>query len=759
MNLRSFTCLAAALAAMTLVLVGLASAPVASGRSSREAEAVERALANIRANPKVAHARSDQAFAARDVIIDANGNENVRFDRTYQGLRVVGGDLVVHEQDTGTLLGVSQTLADDLTLGTKPVLSSEDAARDAAAVFAGSPASSKAELVVYALGKPTLAWEVVVSGDKPDGSPSELHVFVDALSGKVLNSWDGIENAKGVGQGTGQGFFNGKVALTTTPISGGWFSLTDPTRGNLSTIDMKNGLGNQATLFTDANDKWGDGTLTNDQTIAVDAQYGAAETWDYYKNVLGRNGIANDGVGSVSRVHYGQNFNNAYWDDGCFCMTYGDGDGVTFNPFDALDVAGHEMSHGVTSRTANLDYSGESGGLNEGTSDIFGTMVEFYANNKNDPGDYLMGEELFKSGNGAFRYMYHPSLGGSADCWYPSVGGLDVHASSGVANHFFYLLAEGTKSTYGASPTCQAGDEIVATESRTLLGIGRAAAERIWYRALTVYMTSGTDFQGARTATLNAAQDLFGAGSAQQAAVAAAWSAVNVNGPVEFQAPAEVAGSGTAGSLTYTATSEYAGGLTYAIRGLQAAVKFDNHVGGDAACSFDTTNPDANVAAGFATVNSFVTPLGASYIRFQTFASDVGAAAHDLDMYVYRAPAGSSSYTLIASSGGPDPSEVVNATSGASLAGAQFKVYVHGCSVDAGGADFTLFAWALTGSSSNPFSTVPASQAVTVGQDVPTTFGWSGLPAGNRYLGRVTALDPAAPIPAMANTVIEVSTR
>ena len=120
------------------------------------------------------------------------------------------------------------------------------------------------------------------------------------------------------------------------------------------------------TIFTDADNTWGNGTLADRATVGVDAQYGTATTWDYYKNVHGRNGIANDGKGAYNRVHYGRNYNNAFWSDGCFCMTYGDGDGTTFNPFDSLDVAGHEMSHGVTSRTANLIYSGESGGLNEG---------------------------------------------------------------------------------------------------------------------------------------------------------------------------------------------------------------------------------------------------------------------------------------------------------------------------------------------------------------------------------------------------------
>src|SRR6187549_1143397 len=177
-------------------------------------------------------------------------------------------------------------------------------------------------------------------------------------------------------------------------------------------------------------------------------------------------------------------------------MTYGDGDGVTFNPFDSLDVAGHEMSHGVTSRTANLTYKGESGGLNEATSDIFGTMVEYYANNGNDAPDYLIGERLYKSGNKALRYMFKPSLDGkSADCWYSGVGSLDVHYSSGVANHFFYLLAEGSANSSTCNTTTSGGR--VATGSQALTGVGRSAAERIWYRALTVYMTASTKYTNA----------------------------------------------------------------------------------------------------------------------------------------------------------------------------------------------------------------------------------------------------------------------
>jgi Zn-dependent metalloprotease len=205
-------------------------------------------------------------------------------------------------------------------------------------------------------------------------------------------------------------------------------------------------------------------------------------------------------------------------------MTYGDGDGVNYGPLVSLDVAGHEMSHGVTENTAKLAYSGESGGLNEATSDIFGTMVEFYAANANDPGDYLIGEEFDLTNHAGFRRMDNPIADGSSpNCWSANTKNLDVHYSSGVGNHFYYLLAEGSgartiNGTAHNSPTCNGS---------TVTGIGRPAAEKIWFRALTVYMTSGTTYSGARTATLNAARDLYGQAT-EYNTVAAAWSAVGV---------------------------------------------------------------------------------------------------------------------------------------------------------------------------------------------------------------------------------------
>ncbi|MBB2487418.1 M4 family metallopeptidase [Mitsuaria sp. WAJ17] len=509
--------------AIALALATLGTAQTAAATAA-PADAQGQARAHIAAYPGLSQHGEGHAYEMRDMIIDADGSTHVRFDRSFRGMRVIGGDLVVHADRQGQLRAMSRTLHYGINLPAQAQLRAQSAMDAALARHPGLTADSRPELLVYARGDaPMLAYEVRLAGQRGDGTPSEMHVIVDASSGALLDAWDGVHT--GSANGSGRGFFNGSVTLVTNSTGTG-YELKDPSRGGQYTIDMGNKQGGRGSIFTDADNSWGDGSLANRQTVGVDAQYGTAVTWDYFKNVHGRSGIANDGVGAYNRVHYGRNYNNAFWSDSCFCMTYGDGDGTTFNPFDSLDVAGHEMTHGVTSRTANLTYSGESGGLNEGTSDIFGTAVEFYAANANDPGDYLIGEKLYRSGNSALRSMIQPSSDGrSADCWYSTVGSLDVHYSSGVANHFFYLLAEGTNAG-SPSKTCQAGDTRVATGTATLAGIGRAKAEKIWYRALTVYMTSSTNYAGARSATLSAAADLYGSGSAEQNAVAAAWTAV-----------------------------------------------------------------------------------------------------------------------------------------------------------------------------------------------------------------------------------------
>ncbi|MEP6814873.1 MAG: M4 family metallopeptidase [Marmoricola sp.] len=374
-------------------------------------------------------------------------------------------------------------------------------------------------MVVFAVHhRPVLAWESHLSGFSKDGTPIVDLVYTDARSGRQLGVWHTIQTDTG----TGSSLYSGSVSLTTTKSGASWV-LTDGTRGGHSTYDANGSTSTaKGTLFSDADDAWGTGTTASRPSAAVDAHYGAAETWDFYKTTFGRTGIRNDGVGAHSRVHYGSSYENAFWDDSCFCMTYGDG-GATLKPLVALDVAGHEMSHGVTAATDGLVYTGDAGGLNESTSDVMGTMVEFYANNASDPGDYYIGEKIMKNGT-YLRRMDNPSAdGGSVNCWTTSTGGLDPHYSSGVGNHLFYLLAEGTGSkTIGGLP--HSG---TACNGTALTGIGRANAAAICYRAMTTYWTSTTTYPQAANGMVKAAKDLYGASSTQCNATVAAWKGVS----------------------------------------------------------------------------------------------------------------------------------------------------------------------------------------------------------------------------------------
>ncbi|MFB8776100.1 M4 family metallopeptidase [Streptomyces broussonetiae] len=466
-----------------------------------------------------------EKLVVKDVVKDRDGTLHTRYERTYAGLPVLGGDLVVATSASGAVEKVTRATRAALKVPTlTPEVGTAHAERQALAAAEAEDAknpdvSREARKVVWAAdGTPVLAYETVVGGFQHDGTPQELHVVTDAVSGEKLYEWEAVET------GTGHTVYSGTVPLTTTQ-SGSTYNLTDGARGNHRTYNLNRGTSGTGTLFSGADDVWGDGTPANAESAAADAHYGAALTWDYYKNVHARNGIRGDGVGAYSRVHYGNNYVNAFWSDSCFCMTYGDG-ASNSNPLTSIDVAGHEMTHGLTSNTAGLVYSGESGGLNEATSDILGTAVEFYAANSSDVGDYLIGEEIDIRGNGTpLRYMDQPSRDGSSkDSWYSGIGSIDVHYSSGPANHFFYLLSEGsgTKTINGVTYNSPTSDGLPVT------GIGRAKAEQIWFKALTTKFTSTTNYAAARTGTLAVAGELYGTTSTEYKAVQDAWAGVNV---------------------------------------------------------------------------------------------------------------------------------------------------------------------------------------------------------------------------------------
>jgi Zn-dependent metalloprotease len=544
---------------------------VAGQAAADNSAVITRALGAINQNPVATRLSASDAFVARSITVDRNGTEHVHFERTYHGLPVIGGDLVVHSLN-GTFRGTNVTIASPINIGTTPKLTAATAITNAGVKFGtGFDSTPTAKLVVYARSAtPVLAYDVLYTGAKKDRTPTRMHYVVDATSGAILASWDAIETGVlpggnyGTGlppatpnvtpaTGLGHSLYVGDVVLSTQLNNySHMYELKDPTRGNTYITDIANQSKGNGTLVVDGDNKWGNGTTSDRVSTAVDAAYGFAKTWDFYKNVFGRLGIAGDGVGAFGAVHFLTNYSNAFWSNDCFCMAFGDGDGVHTRPLVALDIMGHEMSHGVTYATAGLAYVAESGGLNEANSDIMGTMVEWYANNANDTPDYLIGEEIYTSDPSnppALRTMFKPSLDGISDDCFPdgsdpkyldfftwkgiyTTGGKDMHYTSGVANHFFYLLAEGAVVPAGWGVNTKwnlTPANLVCNGNSTLQGIGRAAAEQIWFRALTTYFTTNETYHTARAATLSAATDLYGAGSPQYNAVIAAWDAVNVH--------------------------------------------------------------------------------------------------------------------------------------------------------------------------------------------------------------------------------------
>ncbi|MCW2913732.1 MAG: Thermolysin, partial [Actinomycetia bacterium] len=317
----------------------------------------KRAITNaqkvIATHSKQAHTASGHTFIARTVVVDKNGAADVRFDRTYKGLPVYGGDLVVHLKPDGTYKSLNPAAATAGAVSTKPSVTAGRAAAVSRTRLQGTIASvSKPRLAVKLAGRSAaLVWETVVSGVLKDQTPSRLHVLVDARKGQVLDTRDEIQSFLPAGRtaapqvaltgGTGNSIYSGSVPIDLT-LSGGTYSMKDPSHGNGYTTNLNHATSGTGTTFSNTTGAFGNGTNSDAASAGVDAHYGAAETFDYYKNVQGRNGIFGNGAGVPSRTHYGNAYVNAFWDG--TQMTYGDGSGNA-RPLVELDVAGHEMSH------------------------------------------------------------------------------------------------------------------------------------------------------------------------------------------------------------------------------------------------------------------------------------------------------------------------------------------------------------------------------------------------------------------------------
>jgi Zn-dependent metalloprotease len=379
----------------------------------------------------------------------------------------------------------------------------------------------------------------LVDGDRP----LYHDTVVDARTGAIVDQWNMLQTAIGVGNSQ----YNGQVPVSTTAIDGG-FRMIDPERGTGGTfggmaITNANHGSSAGKVYTNATNTWGDGkqyinggstTDANGQTAAVNALWGLMNTYDMLKNILGWQSLDGNNTATYIAAHVNTAYDNAYYSDTCQCMFIGDGS--SFNSLGAIDVIGHEMGHGVTAATSDLVYSGESGGLNESSSDIAGEAVEAYARagGKGDVlpatgNDWQLGTEISKSEE-PLRWMVKPSLdGASPDAWTSSLKRLDVHYSSGPNNRMFYFLAQGSNAGAGSD----AYSKYLVRLPAAMTGIGMDKAYRIWFKAATTKFTSTTNYAVAREKMLEAAQELYGKDSREAVAVQRAYAAINVGADVD----------------------------------------------------------------------------------------------------------------------------------------------------------------------------------------------------------------------------------
>ena len=510
--------------ALTLALpVNPASAAPAAQPANPEAAAARAADQAVASGLDQLRHGAGETFTRTGLTAGGAGLFYSSYERTYQGLKVVGGDAVVVADGAGRVRGTNAAETAPIAVGTKAGLDAAKAATTARTQLPTVDSVSTPQLVVLAGNSPKLAYEVVVAG-RTATAPSNLHVFVDAATGAVLDKRDDVrtfaspKNMAAAASrpalapevvGTGNSFYVGNVNLDTTQ-SGTTFSLRDPSRTGLS-CGQEGGA-----VFSGPDNAWGNGTGTNLETGCVDTLFSAQTEWKMLGEWLGRNGINGSGTGYPASV--GLNDVNAYWDGS---STHFGHSSDNQRQATSMDVVGHEYGHGVFQFTPGGAGSGnENGGMNESTGDIFGALTEAYANNPKDTPDYQVGEAVNLVGDGPIRFMYQPSLVGDPNCYSSSIPSTEVHAAAGPQNHWFYLLAEGSAPGGGKpnSPTCN---------NSSVTGIGIQKAGKIFYNGL-LKKTSSWNHKAARKATLEAAIALFPGSCTEFTTVKAAWEAVSV---------------------------------------------------------------------------------------------------------------------------------------------------------------------------------------------------------------------------------------
>jgi len=492
--------------AVGLVTAGTAAAVQATTASaSTDAAEVSNAVAAqsvdsfVKSKPSVIQPSSDEAYVQKSVTALGQA-KYVAYDRTYKGLHVKGGDFVVVTDKAGATqyTSVAQTKAIG-SISTTPSITSAAAEAVSKQQLKTVNNVEGTSLVVYNVdGAAKLAYETTLNGTGAEGV-SRLTVDVDANTGAVLDKTEHVTH------GTGTGWINGSGSLNTTQ-SGSTYSMKDPNYTNVSCQDAANN-----TTFSGSDDVWGNGTGTNRETGCVDALYVAQKEEAMLSSWLGRNGFNGSGGGWPIRV--GLNDQNAYYDGSQIQI----GKNTAGQWIASADVVGHEAGHGIDDNTPG---GISKGGTQEFVADTFGAATEWFANNPNDPPDYLVGEEINLVGSGPIRNMYNPSAVGDSNCYSSSTPGSEVHAAAGPGNHWFYLMAQGSSGNgQPASSTCNG--------STVTNPLGIQNAIKVMYNAMLM-KTSSSSYVKYRTWTLTAAKNLFPGSCTQFNTVKAAWDAVSV---------------------------------------------------------------------------------------------------------------------------------------------------------------------------------------------------------------------------------------
>lgn len=463
---------------------------------------------------------------------DEIGFTHFRYDQKYKNYRVVYGEYIVHQQPDGILKSANGRLITGINASANATVNEKQALSIALQFMNASKylwqnqeleKSLKLQEnnqqatyfpqgeLVFAPSKNDqsfnpadyrLAWSFKIYTDDPNVLAKQ--VYIDALTSKILYAIDIAMNCSG---GSGTSAFNGNVNFNTE-LSGSSYRSHNNCQATDIYVYNCNGGAASNTYYTDGDNSW-------TQQSAVQAQWGAKMVYDYYFNQHSRqswDGLAGDMI-AYNNAYSGEN--NACW--GCTgnsTIFYAGNTSSALDDWNTDDILGHEFTHGVTQDESGLVYSNESGALNESFSDIFGEMVESWAEGIND---YLVGAD-----RGAIRSFISPNDYGDPDTykgtnWY--TGSADhggVHTNSGVQNHWFYLLSE------GGSGVNDKGEKYNVT------GITRFKARLIAYRSLVYYITSSAQYIDARKGALEAAYDLYGGCSPEIIAVGDAWHAVGV---------------------------------------------------------------------------------------------------------------------------------------------------------------------------------------------------------------------------------------